>query len=87
MNYVKNKRFTRYPLMVLAGLLIIGNVPEIDFSLPIFYKFDKVILSCANINNLYYKIKIESKKINQTNNESDKAIKATKKILYIPRIK
>ena len=85
-NYTKSKKFTRSSYIIYAVMLIIGSVPPINFTTPIFFQLDKSILAILNINSLYYNIYTESRKINSNDNDAEKAIKKTEKIIYIPRI-
>ena len=87
-NFAANKKTTRIPYLIHAGMLIIGSIPPIDFSIVPIVKTDSILMAVMNCNQLYKKIcdqkKIESIQGKESDVENDIP---NKPILYVPIIK
>ena len=84
-NYVLKRRISRIPYLIHAGLLIIGCVPKIDFSIKNITNFEQTLTACLNCNLLYQKNYYQ--KINDREDDSNDKEVPNKPILYIPLLK
>ena len=81
-DYQRTKRRTRIPYILHAGILLIGSIPPIDFSLPVNPNINAVLTATMNCNQIYQDIYLQHLK-NSIINIHDKTL-PNKQILYLP---
>ncbi len=86
-GYSKAKRKTRLCYLIYAAQLIIGSIPVIDFSTPLFPNLPSTLLACANANQLYKKMIDQKREDKADHNDNNISHMAPKDVLYVPIIK